>query len=78
MNDKPTGRAWAFVSSAWQKYSSWTKSSDELIDSLKERGYIAEGFNKGVKPSAYPSRKRILAARGLSTEEELTYNDGDQ
>jgi len=75
MNDKPTGRAWAFVSSAWQKYSSWTKSSGELVDSLKFRGYITADYNKGVKPSAYPSRKRILEARGLSTEEELTYND---
>ena len=72
---KPTGRAWAYIASEWQKYSSWTKSSEELIDSLKFRGYIAEGFNKGVKPTAYPSRKRILEARGLSTEEETPHND---
>jgi hypothetical protein len=75
MGGKPTGRAWAFVSSAWQKYSSWTKSSQELVDSLKERGYVTSVYYNGVKPSAYPSRKRILEARGLDPEEEITYSD---
>jgi hypothetical protein len=75
MSDKPTGRAWAFVASAWRRYTSTEQDSEDLIESLKERGYITSVYYNGVKPSAYPSRKRILEARGLDPEEEITYSD---
>ncbi len=71
---KPTGRAWAYVVGDWRPYTSELKSSEQLIDSLQGRGYLAAEFNKGTKP-AYPTRRQVLAARGVTDEEETPHND---
>lgn len=68
------GRAWAYLVGDWRPYTSELKSSDELVDSLRDRGYLAQGYNKGVKP-AYPTRRQVLAARGITDEEETATND---
>jgi len=70
---KPTGRAWAFLASAWRKYTSYDETSAQLIDSLKEKGYLTAEYNNGKQPTTYPSRKQVLAARGLP--EEINFND---
>tara|TARA_B110000211_G_C13645211_1_gene363457 strand:+ start:23 stop:235 length:213 start_codon:yes stop_codon:yes gene_type:complete len=67
------GRAWAYLVGEWRQYTSELKSSEELIDSLRGKGYLAAEYNKGTKP-AYPTRRQVLAARGIH-EEEIDYND---
>jgi hypothetical protein len=71
VKEKPKGTAWAYVASGWRKYTSYRRSSEELVAALAERGFLSADWNKGIKP-AQPTRKDILRAMGR--EEET--NDG--
>tara|TARA_R110000824_G_scaffold21496_4_gene80048 strand:+ start:3356 stop:3568 length:213 start_codon:yes stop_codon:yes gene_type:complete len=66
---KETGKAFAYIASAWRIFTSEIEDSAKLIAKLKEKGYVTAKFSKGGPPAAIPSRNQVLSARrGYNTE----------
>ena len=65
---------WAYVSSAWRRWSSDSRTESELVELLEGKGYLTSPFNRGVKP-ANPNARDVRIARGLKPEVEETYSD---
>ena len=62
------GHAYAYVASCWRRYSSETKTTEQLVESLSEKGYLVEPGK--VKPTRRPTRRDILRAAGREEEVE--------
>ena len=60
------GHAYAYVASAWRKYSSEVKTTEQLAESLREKGYLVEPGK--VQPTRRPTRRDILRAAGREEE----------